>query len=153
MTPLILQDAPFTTPTDVTLPDGVVTVVHRADQITMDQIHEVFDNGYSTLAQAGPIGPGYAIYSTVPTYTFDLEIGFPVTAVPDGFTAGTFPSGRALALSHLGPFDGLGDTWNTLFAAFEKKAAGSAGRIIEVYVTDPSQTDAKDLRTDLFVVY
>ena len=153
MTPLILQDKPYTAPTEVTVPEGVLTVVHRTDQITMADIREVFDNAFPSLGQADPIGPGYAVYSTVPTYTFDLTVGFPVAQVPDGFTSGTFPSGNALALSHLGPFDKLGETWGTLSEAFSRKDGGGGGPIAEVYTSDPSQTAPEDLRTDLFIFY
>ncbi|AVM01757.1 AraC family transcriptional regulator [Gordonia iterans] len=151
--PLILRDEPFTAPTEVELPEGVPTVTEFAEAITLADLPSVFDAGFSALAPAGPIGPGYALYSGPPSGAFDLEIGFPVAAAPDGFTAGTFPSGRALALSHLGSYDGLGDSWGRLMTEFADRGLGEAKLIGEVYVTDPSVTPGTELRTDLFVVY
>ncbi|MEZ5210417.1 MULTISPECIES: GyrI-like domain-containing protein [unclassified Gordonia (in: high G+C Gram-positive bacteria)] len=151
--PLILRDEPFTEPTEVTLPEGVVTVNEFSEAVSLADLPAIFDAGYSSLAEAGPIGPGYALYSGPPSGWFDLEIGFPVAAAPAGFTAGTFPAGRALALSHVGPYDTLGDSWGSLMESFAARDLGEPRLIAEVYATDPSVTPAADLRTDLFVLY
>lgn len=151
--PLILRDEPFTTPTPVDLPEGVTTATEFSEAVTMADLPSIFDAGYTGLAAAGPIGPGYAIYSGIPDGWFDLEIGFPVAAVPDGFTASTFPAGKAIALSHLGGYDGLGETWQRLIDDFGARDLGEPRLIAEIYVTDPSVTAAAELRTDLLVAY
>lgn len=151
--PLILRDEPFTAPTPVDLPEGVATVTEFSEAVTMADLPSIFDAGFTGLAAAGPIGPGYAVYSGKPTGLFDLEIGFPVAAVPDGFTASTFPAGKAIALSHLGGFESLGQSWQQLIDDFEARELGQPRLIAEVYLTDPSVTPAAELRTDLFVAY
>ncbi|MFT3661072.1 MAG: GyrI-like domain-containing protein [Gordonia sp. (in: high G+C Gram-positive bacteria)] len=151
--PLILRDDPFTEATEIDLPDGVPTVTEFAEAITTADLPSVFDAGFGALAPAGPVGPGYALYSAPPNGIFDLEIGFPVVTAPEGFTASTFPAGRALILSHLGGYDGLGDTWGRLMGVFADRAPGDLKLLGEIYVTDPSVTAAADMRTNLFVVY
>lgn len=164
--PLILRDEPFTEPTPVDLPEGVATVSEFSEAVSLADLPGIFDAGYSALAAAGPAGPGYALYSGPPTGWFDLEIGFPIAVAPSrsdspapppaplaGFTTGNFPSGPALAFSHLGPYDALGDSWGRLMQDFADRELGAPRLIAEVYITDPSVTPAAELRTDLFVLY
>lgn len=151
--PLIFSDDPFLSPTDVTLPTDVPTVAEFAESVSIADLPQIFDAAFSVLAQAGPIGPAYALYSGPPSGLFDLEVGFPVAAVPEKFTAGTFPSGSALALSHIGGFDGLGDAWGRLMQEFTDRELGPIRLIAEIYVSDPTSTPPADLRTDLFVLY
>lgn len=151
--PLILRDAPFDEPTELDVPPGVVTVVHRAAGVTLSDLPALFDTHYPRLGGAGPIGPGYAKYVGDPMRTFDVEFGFPVAAVPEGFDTGEFPSGRALALSHIGGFDGLGDSWQRLMADFAARGLTSVRAIAEVYTSDPSHTPPEEMRTDLYAFY
>lgn len=157
--PLILREEPFTEPTPIAVPEGITTVTEFAESATMADLPSIFDAGYRLLAKAGPIGPGYAVYDGDPHGAFDLEIGFPVAAGsvdPDpaagsGFTAGTFPAGNAVALTHLGAYDTLPTTWGRLMQYVSDLQAGKPRLIAEIYVSDPSVTGAPDLRTDLLV--
>ena len=139
--------------------DPLPTAVVRRDGVTIDDIRELFDTGFAALGAAGiePTGPAFAIYRGDPTAVFDAEIGFPVAAAVTEVAEGpvevepsTFPSGPALALSHLGPYDSLGESWGRLMGAVA--AAGTPGTtFIEVYVTEPSpHADPAAMRTDLF---
>ncbi len=152
--PLILRDEPFTEPTPIEVPEGVATVSEFSEAVTMNDLPALFDAGFSSLAQAGPAGPGYALYSGPPHGWFDLEIGFPVTAAPpEHFTTGTFPSGKALALTHLGGYDSLSDSWTRLTTDFADRELGEPRLIAEIYVSDPSVTAPADQRTDLLLFY
>ena len=150
--PIILTEQPWTQPTVVDLPAGVLVVKSLHKNLTIADLPRVFDAGYSALAAANPIGPGYALYFGDPMATFDLEIGFPVAADPqiEGIEVSEYLSGPALALSHSGSYESLGETWGTLSAAFLAQG-GSFSRSLELYVTDPSVTATEDLRTDLFL--
>jgi effector-binding domain-containing protein len=59
----------------------------------------------------------------------------------------TLPTGPALAATHVGAYDGVGDAWGRLF---EVADATPTGTWIEVYVTEPG-TDPDALRTDLLM--
>lgn len=157
--PLILRAEPFTEPTSLDLPEGIVTVTEFVEATTTAELASIFDAGFSALAAFGPIGPGYALYSGPPTGWFDLEIGFPVAAATAeqahaaGSTPSTFPSGPALALSHLGSDDGLGATRERLLYEFTDRERGAPRLYAEIFLTDPSVTPPADLRTDLLIVY
>lgn len=153
--PLIVRDEPFAEPTTVDLPAGVPTAVIRTAAVTVADLPALFDVGFRKLAALGPVGPGFAVYHGDPRSTFDLEIGFPVARPvdTDGVAGAEFPRGRAMVLSHLGGFDGLGAAWETLAAAYTAENAAEPRLSVEVYVTDPSTTAEKDLRTDLFLVH
>lgn len=152
--PLILRDEPFTTPTPIELPEGVATVSEFAEAVTMADLPSIFDAAFRALAQANPVGPGYALYSGPPHGTFDLEVGFPINqAPPASYTTGTFPTGKALALTHVGAYDGLRDSWQRLSDAYGELELGPVRLIAEIYTTDPSVTPPAELRTDLLLLY
>lgn len=164
-TPLVLSAEPYSTPTRVDLPEGVAVVQMRHSGVALSDLPGLFDGGFSVLSGLGPIGPGYAIYEGDVSGVFDLTIGFPVAGppalslvprtesgqpadLPDGVEHASFPSGPALVLSHLGSFEGLGTSWPQVVGHPD---ARQTTRIIELYVTDPSQTPVDQLRTDLIL--
>ena len=152
--PLILREEPFFDAIEIELPEGVAVVTMEFPEVTLDRLPEIFDSHFHELAQAGPIGPGFAIYHGDVTDEFDLTIGFPVAGRTDvdGLDNGYFRSGHALVMSHLGGFDGLGSAWESLMERHFAKGGSAPRAIVEVYVTDPSVIEHDDLRTDLFVL-
>ncbi|GAC56917.1 putative transcriptional regulator [Gordonia hirsuta DSM 44140 = NBRC 16056] len=157
--PLILREEPFTEPTVVDLPEGIVTVTEFAEAVSAAELPAIFDAGFPALAAFGPIGPGYALYSGRPSGWFDLEIGFPITAASAaqahaaGAIPSTFPSGPALVLSHLGPYDGLDHTRERLLHEFTERELGPPRLLAEIFLADPSASAPADLRADLLVAY
>lgn len=141
--------------------DEVPLAVVRRDGVTLDDIRDLFDEGYAalgTLLSDGtlvPIGPALAIYHGDVQARFDLELGFPVAETPGApIPAGglevvgtALPGGPALAATHLGAYDDLGDAWARLA---DTPGASHTNTWIEVYVTDPS-IDPDHLRTDLLM--
>lgn len=137
------------------------TVVIRHHGVTVADLPNLFDAGFTALAASGAAlsGPPFAIYRGDPAAVFDMEIGFPVAAPLPAPVEGsvtvepdTLPSGPALALSHIGSYDTLGESWGRLAA--EAAARGFTPTLFfEVYVSDPTpETDPATLRTDLFLV-
>lgn len=154
----MIPDQPRLEPERVEL-EPLPTAVVRRDQITVDQITELFDTGFAAIGAAGitPSGPAFAIYRGDPTAVFDAEIGFPVAEPlaatiegPATVHPSMLPAGPALTLSHLGPYDSLGESWGRLMGAVV--ALGTPGAtFIEVYVTEPTPgADPAAMRTDLF---
>lgn len=163
--PLLLSATALATPTEIELPDDVAVVEMRHRGVTLADLPTLFDQGFAILAGLEPVGPGYAIYDGDVAGSFDLTIGFPVASppamtlaptnvatppveLPEGVTAGRFPSGPAVVVSHLGAFDGLPAAWRKLS---EDPRLANHARVVEIYVTDPSQTAEAELRTDLVV--
>lgn len=140
--------------------EAELLVVIRHDGVTLADLRGIFDRSFGALGAAAksglfvPVGPAIAIYYGDPQATFDLEVGFPAMGAPTAdvpspagvIHTSALPAGPAAVLSHVGPFDSLGASWATLIG----EAHGTArGVYIEVYVSDPSVTDASALRTDL----
>ncbi|MBM7367964.1 GyrI-like domain-containing protein [Gordonia hydrophobica] len=152
--PLILREEPFFDAIEVPLPEHVAVVTMEFPEVQLADLPEIFDGHFHVLAEAGPIGPGFAIYEGDITDEFDLTIGFPVAgpAQIDGADNGAFPTGQALIMSHLGGFDGLGSAWETLMERHFAKGGSAPRAVVEIYVTDPSVVEHDDLRTDLLVL-
>ncbi|RLK49261.1 GyrI-like domain-containing protein [Microbacterium telephonicum] len=161
MTDPAFPDRPFDLAQRVVLTATRLAVV-RHDGITIADLHPLFDAGYAALAALnaqGTItatGPAVAVYYGDPMTTFDLELGFPVTAAPDGeITVGSvtvrgsaLPEGPAAASTYVGSYDALGSGWQALATAAD---AEPVGIWIESYVSDPTQTSPEQLRTDLIM--
>lgn len=151
---------PFQTITGIHLSPTPLAVVRTAGVRTAD-LPALFDAGFPALGALiargalTPLGPAVAVYAGDPDSTFDLEIGFPVgdpLAAPlqvDGIEVipSTLPPGPAVALTHLGHFDGLPAAWESLVAGAD---AHPTGAWIEVYVTEPGG-DLTAQRTDLIL--
>ncbi len=149
---------PRTTPEQVRLVAVPTAVVRRA-ALTMDGLRGFFDAGFAALAAAvTPAGPAFAIYRGDPATVFDAEIGFPVTtplaaSVPGDVVVdpSSFPPGPALALSHVGGYDTLSQSWQALVTAVGATGAIPTSTFIEVYLTEPRpDSDPATMRTELF---
>ncbi|MGB3697659.1 MAG: GyrI-like domain-containing protein [Gordonia sp. (in: high G+C Gram-positive bacteria)] len=152
--PLILREEPFFEATEVSLSGEQPVVTMDFPEVRLDDLPEIFDESFHVLAQAGPVGPGFAIYVGDIDDEFDLTIGFPVAAPVqiDGVDNRMFPTGRAVVISHLGGFDGLGSAWEHLMGTYFAQGGSHPRAAIEIYVTDPSVVAHDDLRTDLLVL-
>jgi len=147
-------------PTLVTLSPAVTAVVrHRG--VTMATLRPLFDSSYTAVGASGatPIGPAFALYRGETSAEFDLELGYPVDPPLDGpvagqvtVDAGELPSGEALALTHVGAYGSLHESWGRLDAEARRRGLTPAG-MLEVYVTQPTpDTDPTTLRTNLFLL-
>ncbi|MGO3326768.1 GyrI-like domain-containing protein [Gordonia sp. (in: high G+C Gram-positive bacteria)] len=156
--PLFFREDSFLQPMELTLPDGIDVVTQRFYDVRLDDLRDIFDESFHTLAQTRPAGPPYAMYEGDPTDVFDLTIGFPVAGPVEVDDFGdianeVFPSGPALIMSHIGGFDGLGSAWDSLLEVHKVNGGGTPRAMIEIYVNDPSTTPQEDLRTDLLALY
>ena len=137
------------------------TAVVRHENVTLADLQSLFDAGYQrvmavTVALEVPIiGPALAVYEGDPAGVFAIEIGFPVAGSfqsADGVYPSTLPGGRLAVLTHLGPYDALGESWGRLMAFVGEQGLRPGARYGELYVSDPSPTtDPATLRSDLYV--
>jgi effector-binding domain-containing protein len=135
------------------------TAVRRA-VLPAEGLRDFFDETYPMIWIAlqtqgvQPAGPPFARYFGMPGPTVDLEIGFPV---PDGFAddgdirAGSLPACRALVAVHVGPYEGLADTWQQMQQRGGDLGARPAGDSFwEEYLSDPgAEPDPGRWRTRL----
>lgn len=141
--------------------DAVPTAVVR-ERVTMADLPGLFDRAFTVIGEAltsqgvAPSGPAFGYYLSVPTGTFELEVGLPVSApITDAgeVLASELPAGEVARATHAGAYDGLADSWSALVAWVEQQGRTPDTRMWEVYVTDPSpEMDPATLRTDLFLL-
>lgn len=164
--PTYLRDEPFTELTVIEVP-AIPAAVVEAREVHMSDLPELFDATFSGLfpvlseACLEPAGPAFALYTRQPSETVDLQVGIPTSAgltnaqpIAGGHIVipAELPGGSMAVRSHLGGYDGLGESWAQLL-----KDAVAAGHrpglpFIELYVTEPSpEADPADMRTDLFL--
>lgn len=130
-------------------------------EVPAGQISSFFDYAYTAVVQAieasGALiaGAAFARYFAVPSETFDLEAGFPISApiTSSGeIVADALPAGRAARAVHFGPYDQLPTAWQQLDSWITEQGLTRTGAMWEVYVTMPTpDADPADMRTDLFV--
>jgi len=123
---------------------------------TPTRITEIGNKITACLARVGPYvggnaaGPPFARY---PEWDGDggvIEVGLPVRTRMAGegdIETGELPGGRAAAVTHVGPYDGLVHTWEALKRWMTE--AGLEGRAApwEDYVDDPCSVPHESLRT------
>lgn len=105
--------------------------------------HDAFSTVASSLAAHGlaPVGPPFGCYLSMPGEMVELVAGFPVVAPiepDDRVEPFTLPSGRAVTVTHVGPFEQLSHTYDALM--HHASATGLAlGEVMwEIYLTDPT---------------
>lgn len=160
----LISQQPRTTMEILTLPDTPLASL-RFDGVTMATLGQIYDSAFAAIGQAvargliTPVLPGVGIYHGDPMATFDLEVGAVLAQPLDGpivigehrVTPSTLAAGDFAALSHLGSYDGLGESWNSLMSQVAAIGRVPAEPFFEAYLNDPSSTPAEDLRTELMV--
>jgi effector-binding domain-containing protein len=89
-------------------------------------------------------GPPFALYRGMPTDVVDVEAGFPVAAPitragggPTGVTAGSLPAGQAFEAMHIGPYDGLPQTYGAILSRMQAEGVTPGHAMWEYYLSDP----------------
>ncbi len=117
---------------------------------------ELFGEVYTHILQHGqqPVGMPFSMYHAMDGVNVDFESGMPVASPLEGagrVQAGELPAGTVAAVTHMGPYEALGQTWVALMEWIESQGLQPAGPPWEVYVTDPgAEPDQSKWRTDIF---
>jgi len=122
---------------------------------------QVFGKGYGEIAQylgelqEQPAGPPFAIYYNMDMQNLDVEFGFPISKNLDGrgdiHTSET-PSGESVSCVHVGPYNEVEPTYNTLFQWIKENGYEATGATYEVYLNDPDETPPEKLETQIFLL-
>jgi AraC family transcriptional regulator len=127
------------------------------------RISEAFGRLGAIAGRAGLIRPGttmMALYHDDPETTpeeklrSDAALTIPADAkVPDGLTELMIPAGRYARMTHVGPYDNLGDAWARLMGEWLPSSGHRVGEgaAYEVYRNNPTDTKPSDLVTELYV--
>lgn len=134
------------------------TATRRA-RLPMEELPAFFASVYAdvmaVVAEQGlaVTGEPFAAYHGMPGDTIDVEAGLPVDGVltdVGDVRAGTLPACRAAVAMHVGPFEGLADTWAELVAWAQEQDHAPGAMFWEHYLSDPEdEPDPATWRTRL----
>lgn len=116
----------------------------------------LFGEVYAYIQQGGqkPTGMPFSIYHSMEGDAVELECGMPVGSHMDGTARvqpGELPCGTMATVTHMGPYEGLPNTWAALREWIRSQGLEAAAAPWEVYVTDPgAEADQSKWRTDIF---
>lgn len=153
-----MEIPPEATTPEIVTREPVPTAVVRG-RVRMEELPHFFDRAYplvaSVLEQQG-LQPREAVgyYLSPPGEAMELEVGFTTEApvAEDGeVVASQLPGGDVARLTHLGAYDTLGESWNTLGSWIGQQGRRPGPGFWEVYVTEPTpEADPASMRTDLY---
>jgi AraC family transcriptional regulator len=138
----------------------LATVQHRGPY---NEIGKAFERLGSIAGPAGLFahaGGMVAIYHDDPESTPVAELrsdaGLIVRSdveLPRGVEETRIPAGRYAKTTHIGPYDGLGNTWGKFMGEWLPSSGHKVGDgpAFEIYVSDMRTTPKEQLRTDLYV--
>ena len=116
-------------------------------EVPMAELPGVFDRAFPEVmravgVQGVPItGPPFGFYPRMPGDTVAVLVGFPVAGPisADGEVEPfELPGGRVVTGTHVGPYDGLAQTYEELVAWSQAEGLTLAEGMWETYVSDPS---------------
>ncbi len=101
----------------------------------------------------GPTGPLYSYHLRMDPELFDMEVGFPVSAMVAAsgrMHPGELPAGRVARVVYRGPYEGLGVAWLEFGGWVKAQGHRPAPSLWESYVAGPeSGPDPSTWRTEL----
>lgn len=116
----------------------------------------LFGEVYAYIQECGqqPVGMPFSIYHSMEGNAVELECGMPVGSRMNGTPRvhpGELRCGTTATVTHMGPYEGLPNTWAALTEWIRSQGLEAAGAPWEVYVTDPgAEPDQSKWRTDIF---
>ncbi len=136
------------------VPTAVVT-----GTVAMADLRSFYDGAYQKVAghlaaQGRTPLQAFGLYTAMRQDSIDLEVGFTTdgpVADGDDVVASELPGGDFARVTHTGPYDGLGESWQRLESWIRDQDDLRPGEtVFEVYVDDPQTTEPSELRTDLY---
>lgn len=136
------------------------TAIMGAD-LDLDELKTWLGRAFSEVARQleatdnPPAGPPFARYHCISEGRFHVEAGFPVFyefASSDGVRGSNLPGGEVAITTHMGPYEGLGSTYEAIGRWLESRGATPAGDPWEVYFNGPEDPPSK-WRTDVYQPY
>jgi effector-binding domain-containing protein len=117
---------------------------------------EAFPKIYHAVVSAGmePAGMPLARYFDFGEEETTFECAIPV---PEPLTASgevqpsSVGGGEAAFAVHVGPYETIGQTWGAMMAWVAEQGRTPAGPTWEIYVDDPQEVAADQLKTELYV--
>lgn len=139
-----------------TLQPTLVMRFHAPVTELAQKFGECYSTIFSHLAQRGEAaaGPPFAIYHNMDTRDLDVEAGFPVARVMEGdgqILPSSLPGGEVATTVHVGPYEGVGTTYDALLRSLNEAGWRISGSFWESYLNGPEDTPPSELRTRISV--
>jgi len=125
--------------------------------VPASELAEFFGRAFGTVASelarhgSAPTGPAVALYGAMSNDKVDVTAGFPVepaTAAPEGLVRAVLPGGTAIQTTHVGPYDGLQETYAELSGWMADHGLTPAAMMWEQYLVGPGgESDPAKWRT------
>lgn len=125
---------------------------------SVQDLPQSLGKSYGAIAQylgelgAYPSGPPFAVYHNMDMQNLDVEIGFPVSKKHPSkgdIKASEIPSGKFASCLYTGPYNEIEPAYNELSQWIKDNGYESTGIAYEIYLNDPSQTPAQELKTEI----
>ncbi len=105
--------------------------------------HHAFEAVMASLGAHGlaPVGPPFGCYLSMPGETVELVAGFPVATpveVDGEVEPFELPGGRAVTALHVGSYDALAATYETVLADVAEAGLALGSLMWESYLSDPA---------------
>lgn len=136
------------------VPAATVATMRRT--VPMTELTDFFGSAYAHVAAAvaeagGRVGGApFAWYHGMPAETVDVSAGFEVAGdvhpTAGGVALVERPGGRAATAMHVGPYDGLAETWGGMFSWLAGQGLQAGPVMWEEYL-DPPEGDPATWRT------
>lgn len=117
---------------------------------------EAFPKIYQAVVSSGmePAGMPLAVYFDMgpETVTFECAVPVPARFESSGeVEASSVGGGEAAFTVHVGPYDTIGATWETLMAWLTEQGKSPGGPGWESYLDEPGQVPDAELRTEIYL--
>ena len=145
---------------EVTNQQPQIVIATKVEAISMDQIAEAVDTGYTKLLacieeQAIQIaGPPYCCYmnGNEDFSQFDIELGIPVNgavSAKDALYMSQSCEGKAITATHKGPYQTLETAYMALMDYARENELELTGVYYDYYLSDPADTPESELLTQV----
>ncbi len=127
---------------------------------TVAELPELMGRCYGEIAAfleakgSAVAGPPFALYYSMDTESFDVEIGFPVESAGDGnkrIRFGTLPAGTAAVEIHRGPYNTLENTYVSMMKEIESMGRQMDTFMYEFYLNDPDVVAPEEIETEIYL--
>lgn len=127
---------------------------------TMEELPLLIDAAYQNIADyikelgETPSDVPFTAYHKLEVDSMDVEIGFPVSKPLPGkgeIKPGVIRKGKVLTCSYIGPYSGLDDPYNEMFAWIADNGYEPTGVVYEYYYNSPDEVPEEELVTKIVI--
>ena len=116
-----------------------------------------FGTAFGAVQSLGltPLSAPMTVYTEMPGTEMTFRSGFIVSAedaakVSGALKSAELPAGKALFAMHVGPYSGMGQTHQAMWAEVKSRGLTPVMPTWEIYIDDPQEVDEDSMRTEIY---